>query len=172
MTTFPLTLAAVNALDRAGFVAAFGDVAEHSPWVAERAERARPYDSRDAMIGAFVDAILEADEPHRLSLVRAHPDLAGRARLADLAPESQREQKGAGLDTLTAEELDRFTRLNDAYRTEFGFPFIFAVKGATKHQILDAFEKRLLNEHEQELATAIRQVGNIVRFRLEDRVTA
>ena len=170
MATFPLSIAAVNALERAAFVAAFGDVAEHSRWVAERAERARPFADRTAMIGAFVDAVLEADEPHRLMLVRAHPDLAGRARLADLAPDSQREQKGAGLDTLTPDELERFTRLNDAYRAEFGFPFIFAVKGANKHEILEAFEKRLLNDHEQELATAIRQVGNIIRFRLEDRV--
>jgi 2-oxo-4-hydroxy-4-carboxy-5-ureidoimidazoline decarboxylase len=157
-------------MDAKDFVAAFGDVAEHSPWVAETAAKARPYADRTAMAGAFLDAILDADDPHKLALVRAHPDLAGRAKLADLAPDSQREQAGAGLDKLTAEELARFTKLNDAYRAKFGFPFIFAVKGADKHQILSAFEKRIDHEPEHELATAIRQVGNIIRFRIEDRV--
>ncbi len=170
MIAFPLSLQVVNEMPADMFVAAFGDVAEHSPWVAEAAERVRPYADRRDMIGAFLDTILDADDAQRLALVRAHPDLAGRARLADLAADSRKEQEGAGLDQLSPEELDRFTRLNDAYRTAFGFPFIFAVKGADKHQILAAFEARLLNEPEHELATAIRQVGNIIRFRLEERV--
>jgi 2-oxo-4-hydroxy-4-carboxy-5-ureidoimidazoline decarboxylase len=170
MAAAPIPLADVNRMDDEAFVAAFGDVAEHAPWVAERAAKARPYASREAMAGAFLDAVLDAGDAFKLALVRAHPDLAGRAKRADLAPDSRREQAGAGLDRLTAEELARFTALNDAYRARFGFPFIFAVRGADKGQVLAAFQKRLGNEHEQELATAIRQVGNIIRFRIDDRV--
>jgi 2-oxo-4-hydroxy-4-carboxy-5-ureidoimidazoline decarboxylase len=162
---------AVNRMTRADFVAAFGDVAEHSPWVAERAAVGRPFADRRAMIEAFLDAVFDADPSDQLALVRAHPDLAGRAAIAgDLQPDSRKEQSDAGLDRLNPDEFTRFTGLNDAYRTKFGFPFILAVKGANKHRILSAFEERMRNDPEAELATAIRQVGNIIGFRLEDRV--
>ena len=167
----PLTCDQVNAMPREAFVAAFGDVAEHAPWVAERAAEGRPYAGREALIVAFQSAIGAASQDRRLALLRAHPDLAGKAALAgELAEESRREQAGAGLDSLTAEEFARFTRLNEAYRSHFGFPFILAVKGATKHDILAAFEARLENGPDEEFATALEQVQRIVRFRLEDRV--
>ncbi|MER2604715.1 MAG: 2-oxo-4-hydroxy-4-carboxy-5-ureidoimidazoline decarboxylase [Siculibacillus sp.] len=166
-----LTLAEVNALSAADYVARFGDVAEHSPWVAEVAARARPHASREAMIEAFAEAVRVAPEEARLALVRAHPDLAGKAaRAGAMAEDSKREQAGVGLDTLTDEEFARFERLNDAYRAKFGFPFIFAVKGATKTMILDAFEARLPDTLAAEFETAIAQVSRIFRFRLEDRV--
>lgn len=171
MPNFPMALQDVNALDRAGFVALFGDVAEHSPWVAEAASSVRPFASRRAMSEAFLDAILDADEPRKLALLRAHPDLAGRAAIAgDLAAESKKEQAGAGLDRLTTEEFARFTELNSAYQAKFGFPFILAVKGATKDQILKSFAERIRHDHEQEFAAALIQVAKIVAFRLEDRV--
>jgi 2-oxo-4-hydroxy-4-carboxy-5-ureidoimidazoline decarboxylase len=120
---------------------------------------------------AFLDAVFDADPSAQLALVRAHPDLAGRAAIAgELQPESQKEQAGAGLDRLTADEFARFTELNAAYREKFGFPFIFAVKGAGKDAILNAFEERIDNDPEAELATAIRQVANIIGFRIEDRI--
>jgi OHCU decarboxylase len=171
MPDFPLSLADVNALEPDVFVALFGDVAEHSPWVAERAAKRRPFADHRALSEAFLDAIFDADPPTKLALIRAHPDLAGRAAIAgELADESKREQARAGLNQLTPEEFERFTRLNDAYRTKFGFPFILAVKGATKQQILKAFGERMLNDEEAELATALVQVARIVAFRLEDRV--
>ena len=171
MAEFPISIDAVNRMSADAFVAAFGDVAEHSPWVAERAAAARPFANRRAKAEAFLDAIFDADAPMKLALVRAHPDLAGRAAIAgDLLPESRKEQTGAGLDKLTAEEFARFTSLNQTYRAKFGFPFIFAVKGADKHKILKAFEQRIGNEPEAELATAVRQVGNIIVFRIEDRI--
>ncbi len=173
MAGFPISIEDVNLMPHAAFVGAFGDIAEHSPWVAEVAAHARPYADRRAMIGAFLDAILEAPPAKQLALVRAHPDLAGKAAVAgDLMPDSRKEQAGAGLDRLTQEEFARFSRLNEAYNENFGFPFIFAVKGSDKHAILAAFEARIGNDPEAELATAIRQVGNIVTFRLEDRVAA
>lgn len=166
-----LDVAAVNALSLADFVARFGDVAEHSPWVAEAAASMRPFATREAMIEAFASAVGAASPEARLALIRAHPDLAGRAaRAGAIAEDSRREQAGAGLDTLTDDEFDRFTALNTAYRDKFGFPFIFAVKGATKTMILDAFEARLPAATEVEFETALAQIHRIFRFRLEDRV--
>jgi 2-oxo-4-hydroxy-4-carboxy-5-ureidoimidazoline decarboxylase len=171
MANTPIPIEAVNRMSRAEFVGAFGDVAEHSPWVAERAAAERPFADRRGMAGAFLDAVLEADAPTQLALIQAHPDLAGRAAIAgELQPESRKEQAGAGLDKLTAEEFTRFTALNDAYKRKFGFPFIFAVKGADKHRILAAFAQRIDNDEEAEFATAIRQVCNIIGFRIEDRI--
>jgi OHCU decarboxylase len=163
-----ITLADVNAMPRESFVAQFGDVAEHSPWVAETAAGVRPFASRENMIAAFEAALRSAPHDRQLALVRAHPDLAGRAKLTT---DSLNEQKGAGLDTLSFEEFASFTALNDAYKTRFGFPFIFAVKGATKHQILQSFEERVSNSSAQEFAMALSQVMRIFRFRLEDRVS-
>lgn len=166
-----MTLDEVNGLSPDSFIAAFGDVAEHTRWVAEVAESSRPFASHDAMREAFVDAVLSAGEPEKLALIRAHPDLAGRAAIAgELAEDSRREQAGVGLDRLTADEFTRFTALNAAYREKFRFPFIFAVKGADKHGILRAFEERLENDPQAEFANAIRQVAQIIVFRIDDRV--
>ena len=161
----------VNALDAGAFVARFGDVAEDSPWVAEAAFAARPFADREALVEAFAVAVRSASRRKQLALLRAHPDLAGRAAVAgDVAEDSRREQAGAGLDRLTSTELARFTDLNARYRERFGFPFIFAVKGATKDAILAAFEARVGNDAETERAAALAHVERIFRFRIEDRV--
>lgn len=168
-----LSLAAVNAMGPADFVAVFGEIAEHSPWVAEAAARSRPYASRETMVEAFQRAVLDAGEAARLALLEAHPDLAGKAAIAgNLTADSRREQAGAGLDKLTAEEFTRFHALNFAYRVRFEIPFIFAVRGATKQQILQAFEARASGTVLEERLTALAQVLRIIRFRLEDRVEA
>jgi 2-oxo-4-hydroxy-4-carboxy-5-ureidoimidazoline decarboxylase len=160
-------IATVNAMPLPQFLAAFGDVAEHSPWVAREAASFRPFETRDAMIARFETAVRAANRDAQLALIRAHPDLATKARLTD---DSTKEQAGAGLNTLTAEEFARFTALNDSYKARFGFPFIFAVKGATKHMILEAFEARVKSDPDTEFLTAIAQICRIFRFRLEDRV--
>ncbi len=163
----------VDALAPADFVARFGDVAEHSPWVAEAAAARRPFGAREAMIAAFAASVAEAPHERRLALIRAHPDLAGKAaRAGVIAAESRAEQAGAGLDTLTEAEFARFTDLNRRYLDKFGFPFIFAVKGATKTMILEAFEDRLPNAPEVEFETALAQIARIIRFRLEDRIAS
>ncbi|MFM8608194.1 MAG: 2-oxo-4-hydroxy-4-carboxy-5-ureidoimidazoline decarboxylase [Hyphomicrobiales bacterium] len=169
--TEPLTLAQVNALMREEFIAQFGDIAEHSSWVAEGAVDARPFFSHDSLVDAFQQSVLTAPPSRQDALILAHPDLAGRAAKAgDLAEESRREQKGAGLDRLTEDEFKRFHQLNDLYRARFGFPFIFAVSGATKFQILDSFETRVGGTKSEERLTALAQVLRIIRFRLETRV--
>ena len=166
-----LSIEAVNAFDATVFAARFGDVAEDSPWVSEAACEARPFIDREAMVDAFAVAVRAAARPQQLALLRAHPDLAGRAAVAgDIAAESRREQAGAGLDRLTAGEFARFQDLNARYRERFGFPFILAVKGATKQAILAAFEARIDNDAETERATALANVERIVRFRIEARV--
>lgn len=167
------TLAEVNGMDPAAFVVAFGDIVEHSPWVAETAARLRPFRDQAAMIEAFAAALGAAGREAQLGVLRAHPDLAGRAAIAgELTADSTAEQKGAGLDTLTANEFARFTELNGRYVARFGFPFIFAVRGATKYMILDAFAARVDRGAQDEFVMALAQVMRIIRFRLEDRVTA
>lgn len=163
-----ITLAAVNAMPLDAFTAAFGDIAEHSPWVARAAAASRPFASREAMIEVFESATKAAPKEAQLALIRAHPDLATRAKLT---VDSSREQAGAGLDTLSPDEFARFTALNGRYKERFGFPFIFAVKGATKHQIIDSFETRVNNEPGLEFDLAIAQICRIFRFRIEDRVS-
>ena len=146
------TLEQVNALNAAEFEKAFGDVAEHSPWVARNAAGVRPFKSREAMVNAFRDVVLSASETAQLALIRAHPDLATKAKLTD---DSTREQAQAGLGTLSKEEFSRFTHLNDLYKSKFDFPFIFAVKGATKQQILASFAERVNHSKEDEFAMAL-----------------
>ena len=159
----------VNNLPPTEFVARFGDVAEHSPWVAEGALQRRPFGTRDIMIDAFESTLRSASEHAQLALLRAHPDLATKARLT---ADSTAEQRGAGLTSLTAAEFSRFTALNRDYKTRFGFPFIFAVKGATKHQIMESFDARIENSRADEFELALQQVMRIFRFRIEDRVSA
>lgn len=163
------TLAAVNAMSLAEFMAAFGDVAEHSPWVAEAAAGLRPYHSNTAMIEAFTTTVEAAPKAAKLALIRLHPDLANKARLSD---DSTKEQAGVGLNRLTTEEFARFTTLNNDYKTRFGFPFIFAVKGATKFQILESFGARINNDADVEFTTALTQVCRIMAFRINDRVSS
>jgi len=161
-------LSIVNGLSQADFTARFGGIAEHSPWVAERAAASRPFASVEAMIDAFQQAVARAKEDEQLALLRAHPSLAGRAALAgQLAEHSAEEQAGAGLDRLTPDEFTKFKQLNAAYEARHGFPFILAVKGADKHAILAAFETRLPGCRTEEFLTALAQVCRIMRFRLE-----
>lgn len=164
-----ISISDVNAMTPEAFLDSFGDVAEHSPWVAREAAGNRPFKSREDMIGHFEQALRAANSDAQLALIQAHPDLATKAKLTE---DSTKEQAGAGLNTLTAEEFARFTSLNDRYKKRFGFPFIFAVKGATKYMILDAFAVRVDNAPDVERETALAQICRIFRFRLEDRVSA
>ena len=163
------TLDEINSMPPEEFVTTFGDVAEHSPWVARHAASLRPFASRDAMIAAFADSLKAGKRESQLALIRAHPDLATRAKLTS---DSSREQAGAGLDALSHAEFERFTHLNELYKSKFDFPFIFAVKGATKHRILDSFSERVSNSPDDEFTLAIDQICRIFRFRIEDRVAA
>jgi 2-oxo-4-hydroxy-4-carboxy-5-ureidoimidazoline decarboxylase len=163
-----MTVAELNAKDRSGFVAAVGWAFEDSPWVAERVWEKRPFATLDALHDAMTVVIASASPEEKLALLRAHPDLGARARMSDA---SVREQGGAGLDTLTRDELDRLRALNTAYREKFGFPFLYAVKGSTKDDILSALERRLPATRDAEQAEALRQVYRIARFRLQEVIS-
>ena len=165
------TLAELNALERAEFVAALGGIFEHSPWVAERAWAARPFADVGALHAAMVAVVQRADANDQLALIRAHPDLGTRLGRAALSASSASEQAGVGLDRLSDMEFARFQSLNTAYRERFGFPFIIAVRGHTRATILAAFERRLRHDADAERAAALVEVGEIARYRLLDAVT-
>ena len=162
-----MTVSELNRLDRAEFIEAFGWIFEKSPWVAERAWDARPFANVDALHAAMTEQVERATAVEQLALLRAHPDLGTRARLSDA---SAGEQASGGLDCLTPEEFERLHRLNGAYRSRFGFPFLFAVKGSTKHDVLRALRERIESSPDDEYREALRQVYRIARFRLEDVV--
>ncbi|AMD00906.1 MULTISPECIES: 2-oxo-4-hydroxy-4-carboxy-5-ureidoimidazoline decarboxylase [Halomonas] len=165
-----------STLDRQAFVAQYGDIYEHSPWVADLTWQQGLGDEQDTPSGlaeAMGRTLREASAEKQLEVIRAHPDLAGKAAIAgELTDDSTREQAGAGLDQCTPEEMARFQRLNDAYKARFDFPFVMAVKGSDRHAILDAFVARLENTPEQERRTAIEQINRIALFRLEARTEA
>jgi 2-oxo-4-hydroxy-4-carboxy-5-ureidoimidazoline decarboxylase len=161
-----------SGMDRATFIATFGHVFEHSPWIAEAAfERGLPADA-DTPSGlhrALCAVLDDAPEARKRALIDAHPDLAGRlARAGRLTADSSKEQAGAGLDRLSDDERARFTELNDAYKARFGFPFIMAVKGRSKAEILAAFERRLANDAASEQRAALEQIERIALLRVED----
>jgi 2-oxo-4-hydroxy-4-carboxy-5-ureidoimidazoline decarboxylase len=162
-----ITLDSLNRLAEADFITTFGDIAEHSAWVADEVEKVRPFSSRRHLVETFASALYRAGHERQLALLRAHPDLASRAKLTE---DSTGEQRSAGLDTLTAQEYTMFNSLNHEYRSRFGFPFILAVKGATKHQIIESFQSRISCSPSDEFNTALEQVAKIMRLRLEERV--
>jgi 2-oxo-4-hydroxy-4-carboxy-5-ureidoimidazoline decarboxylase len=165
------SLEACNALSGADFVRVFSGIAENSPWVAELAAVSRPFVSRDEMVLAFQSAVIEADEPAQMALLRDHPSLAGRAAIAGgIGDFSRAEQAGAGLDALTPEEFSAFTAINTSYEHRFGFPFIFAVRGADKAKIFESYRWRAMGSPIEERLTALAQVCRIMRFRIEDAV--
>jgi 2-oxo-4-hydroxy-4-carboxy-5-ureidoimidazoline decarboxylase len=139
---------------------------EHSPWVEARADGSPSSGDRHADLMAVVR---DATPEEQLALIRAHPELAGKAAVdGSLTQASAAEQASAGLDRLTQAEFDRFHALNDAYREKFGFPFIICVRLTDKAGILAAMQSRLANDRDTEIAAAIGQIGEIVRLRLED----
>ncbi|MBO6784033.1 MAG: allantoinase PuuE [Alphaproteobacteria bacterium] len=161
-----------STLSREDFVARFGGVFEHSPWVAERAhalELGPAHDTASGVHNAMARAFRAASDAERLEVLRAHPDLAGKlAQARRLTAESATEQASAGLDALTDDERETFTKLNSEYTGKFGFPFIIAVTGLTKEQVLQAFRTRIGHDRDTEFAEACRQVERITRLRLED----
>ncbi len=167
-----ITLSQLNQLPAAEFTAALAGIFEHSPWIAQRAARAWPFTSTLALLDAMRAVIARAAPEEQLGLIRAHPDLAGKAAIRnELTQESAREQRGAGLNTCTPGQFARLHDLNSKYRARFAFPFSLAVRGHTPASISAAFEQRLSNEPDIERATALQQIGLIGGFRLADLVS-
>lgn len=158
-------------LDREQFIRRFGMVFEHSPWVAEGAWEAGPFESLEALHEAMVQVCRDAPRERQLAMIRAHPDLAGRLALGGfISPVSRREQSGAGLDRCSPEEFARFHELNDAYKAKFAFPFVVAVTGLDRAEILEIFARRLQNTETEEFDEALREIAKIARFRLAELI--
>lgn len=148
------------------FTTRFGAVYEDSPWVADGVwADAAALTTAEGMAKAMAEVVDAAPKEKKLALIRAHPQLASRAKMADA---SVKEQSGAGLDQCSPDEFEAFQRLNAVYNDRFGFPFIVAVKGMSRADILAAFEQRLANDPDTEFETAIAQIHRIARFRLDD----
>jgi 2-oxo-4-hydroxy-4-carboxy-5-ureidoimidazoline decarboxylase len=166
-----ITLQELNVLGRSEFVTLVGPIFEGSPWIAERAWSVRPFSDMDALHRSLCQCMYDANREEKLSLIRAHPDLAGRAaREGALTPESNTEQAGAGLDRLTQREFASFSRMNEEYRARFGFPFVICVGERTKENILAQFSARLENDGEKEIETALEEICSIARLRLRDLI--
>lgn len=166
-----ISIEQVNELDREEFVARFGLLFEHSPWVVEQAWHKRPFGTVSELHDTFLKNVYDAPPERQLGLIRAHPDLAGKAAMEGmLTPESAREQVSAGLDRLTSEEYERFHRLNGAYREKFGFPVVVAVREHTKETILADVEARLKHSRAEEIETALAEISKISHLRLRDQV--
>jgi OHCU decarboxylase len=160
---------ALDALDRDAFAAVLGQAFEDAGWVADAVWERAPFASLEALDDALSAAIAEAPEQRQLELVRAHPDLAGKAAIAGtLSSTAASEQASAGLDQLTPAQHARFSELNAAYRARFGFPFVICVRDNTRDSILAAFEERLGHARERELETALGQVVRIAHLRLQE----
>lgn len=164
-------------LSKEDFMTQFAGVYEHSDWVAELlwkqlevSVEKQCFDTVDAIAAQMRQIVDTASYDLKLALLRAHPDLAGKAALAgELTDDSTSEQAGVGLDELNEEEFQRFQHINDSYKTKFEFPFIMAVKGATKVQIFDGFDVRIDNSVEVEFARAVNEVHKIAGFRLAEK---
>lgn len=158
----------INDSEQAHFVELLGAIFEHSPWVAELVYPERPFSSRSELHQVMAAAVRHAPAVQRMALLCQHPELAGKeADAGTLTDDSKREQAGAGLNQCTASELQTIKSLNQAYRTKFSFPFIIAVTGLDKFQIIAAMEKRLENTEQTEFDTAIGEVEKIARIRID-----
>jgi len=166
-----ISVGEANRLDEEEFVAAFGAVFEDSPRLARRAAGARPFESFGDLSRAFRAAMYAAPRGEQLDLMRAHPDLAGKAAVAgELTEESAGEQASAGLDRLSLQEYEAFTAMNAAYREKFGMPMIVCVREHDKESILKNARDRLKNSPEEEFETALREISKIADLRLRDLV--
>lgn len=162
------TLREINALSPADFIRVVGPVFEHSPWIAERAASQRPVASVDALHAALCETVRCASPEKQLALIRAHPNLVGRAVLT---AESRGEQASAGLSDLSVQEIALFARYNREYQERFGFPFVICARLNKKDAILAAFPVRLQNTAEEERATALGEIFKIAALRLRDLVS-
>jgi 2-oxo-4-hydroxy-4-carboxy-5-ureidoimidazoline decarboxylase len=168
--TLPLPL--LNEMSREKFVSTIGPVFEQSPWIAEVTWLKRPFATSQQLHSLMCRIIGDAGIEKQLALIRAHPDLVGRAALAgSLTRESTNEQTSAGLNRLSPEEVILFQKQNASYHERFGFPFVICARLNKKAAILAGFEKRLRNTRVQEIQIALEEIFKIAEFRLSDLIS-
>ena len=171
MHSTPYTTEQINGLSREDFVRIIGPAFEHSPWIAETAWSRKPFQSVEDLHRKLCEVVAGSYLESKLALIRAHPDLVGRAALqGNLTPASTREQAAAGLTQLTPEEIALFQSQNAAYQAKFGFPFVICARMNKKESILNGFRIRLLHSRDKEIKTALEEIEKIAWYRLADLI--
>ena len=157
----------INKLPKSEFTKVFANIFENASWIAEKLYQQKPFTSFEELSSKMISIFETASKEKKLEILNAHPDLADKTKIGLLTIDSNKEQSGAGLDQCTENEFNEFKKFNAIYK-KFGFPFIFAVKGKKKNEILDNLKKRVSSDLETEFIEAINQVKKIAIFRLED----
>ena len=157
----------INKLTKSEFVKVFANIFENAIWIAEKLYNQKPFDNFEALSSKMLNIFETAAKEKQLKILRDHPDLANKTKISSLTPDSLKEQIGSGLDQCSEEEFNEFKKLNDSYK-KFGFPFILAVKGKTKSEILNNFKARIYSDPETEFNEAIKQVKQIASLRLNE----
>ena len=157
----------INKLPKSEFIKVFANIFENAIWIAEKLYNQKPFDNFEELSSKMLNIFETAKKEKQLKILKDHPDLANKTKISSLTPDSLKEQKGAGLDQCTEEEFNEFKKLNDSYK-KFGFPFILAVKGKTKTEILNNFRARIYSDPKTEFNEAIKQVKQIATLRLKE----
>ena len=157
----------INKLPKSEFIKVFANIFENAIWIAEKLYNQKPFDNFEELSSKMLDIFEAAKKEKQLKILKDHPDLANKTKISSLTPDSLKEQTSAGLDQCTEEEFNEFKKLNDSYK-KFGFPFILAVKGKTKTEILNNFKTRIYSDQETEFNEAIKQVKQIASMRLNE----
>ena len=157
----------INKLSKSEFIKVFANIFENARWIAEELHNQKPFNNFEELSSKILNIFETATKEKQLKILNAHPDLASKTKINLLTPDSLKEQTSVGLDQCTEEEFNEFGKLNDSYK-KFGFPFILAVKGKTKIEILNNFKKRISSDPEIEFDEAIKQVKLIASLRLEE----
>ena len=157
----------INKLSQSEFIKVFANIFENTRWIAEELYNQKPFHDFEELSSKILGIFETATKEKQLKILNAHPHLANKTKISLLTPDSLKEQTDAGLDQCTEEEFNDFKKLNDTYK-KFGFPFILAVKGKTKVEILNNFRKRISSDPEIEFNEAVRQVKQIASFRLKE----
>jgi len=157
----------INKLSESEFTKVFANIFENARWIAEKLYSQKPFESFDELSSQMIDIFETSSKEKKLEILNSHPDLADKTKIGSLTPDSKKEQNNAGLNQCTMDEFNEFKKLNNAYK-KFGFPFIIAVRGKNKNEILNNFRKRVSSEKEIEFNEAIEQVKKIANLRLEE----
>ena len=157
----------INKLSKSEFIKVFTNIFENASWIAEKLYNQKPFDNFEELSSKMLNIFETTTREKQLKILNAHPDLANKTKISLLTPDSLKEQTSAGLDQCTEEEFSEFKKLNDTYK-KFGFPFILAVKGKTKMDILNNFRKRISSDPEIEFDEAVKQVKQIASLRLKE----
>jgi len=157
----------INKLSQSEFIKVFANIFENARWIAEELYNQKPFDNFEELSLKILNIFENATKDKQLKILNAHPDLANKTKISLLTPDSLKEQTEAGLDQCSEEEFNEFKKLNNTYK-KFGFPFILAVKGKTKVEILNNFRKRIFSDPEIEFDEAVKQVKQIASLRLKE----